>query len=415
MSNLSKLIKDLCPEGVEYKTLGEIGTFERGRRFVKADAVETGGIPCVHYGELYTHYGICANVHKSQIRSDIQTKLRYAEKNDVIIVGAGENNIDIGIAVAWLGNYKVAVHDACYIFKHQQDPQYISFLLRTNSYHQQIKKFVSEGKICSISAENLAKAILPFPPVPIQQEIVRILSRFTEIEVQLELELERELETRKLQYEYYRNKLLLSSPNRKGVKRTTLGEIMTISRGASPRPIHQYITDADKGIPWIKIGDVSPNTKYITQTKEYITMDGVAKSKFLKKGAFVLSNSMSFGRPYILKIDGCIHDGWISMINFEDSVIPDFLYHLLWSNETQKYWKQKASNGSIQNLNADIVRATPISIPSINEQERIVSILDRFETLTSDLQRLLKDEITARRQQYEYYREKLLTFKRKVA
>ena len=165
MSKLSKLIKELCPEGVEYRPLGEIGSFERGRRFVKADAVESDGIPCVHYGELYTHYGLWANVHKSQIRSDIQTKLRYAEKNDVIIVGAGENNIDIGIAVAWLGDYKVAVHDACYIFKHQQDPKYISYLLRTNTYHQQIKKFVSEGKICSISAENLAKAVLPFPPV----------------------------------------------------------------------------------------------------------------------------------------------------------------------------------------------------------------------------------------------------------
>ena len=95
MSKLSKLIKELCPEGVEYRPLGEIGSFERGRRFVKADAVESDGIPCVHYGELYTHYGLWANIHKSQIRSDIQTKLRYAEKNDVIIVGAGENNIDI--------------------------------------------------------------------------------------------------------------------------------------------------------------------------------------------------------------------------------------------------------------------------------------------------------------------------------
>lgn len=212
MSKLSKLIKELCPEGVEYRPLGEIGSFERGRRFVKADAVESDGIPCVHYGELYTHYGLWANIHKSQIRSDIQTKLRYAEKNDVIIVGAGENNIDIGIAVAWLGDYKVAVHDACYIFKHQQDPKYISYLLRTNSYHQQIKKFVSEGKICSISAENLAKAVLPFPPVPIQQEIVRILDRYTELEEQLESELKAELEARKLQYEYYRNQLLNFAP-----------------------------------------------------------------------------------------------------------------------------------------------------------------------------------------------------------
>lgn len=190
---------------------------------------------------------------------------------------------------------------------------------------------------------------------------------------------------------------------------------MTITRGASPRPIQMYLTDKSQGVSWIKIGDVSPNSKYITNTQEYITMEGVSKSRFLKKGAFILSNSMSFGRPYILKIDGCIHDGWISMTNFEEHLLPDFLYHLLWSEKIQKYWRQKASTGTIQNLNADIVRATPIPIPHIEEQKRIASILDRFEALTTDLQSGLPAEIEARRKQYEYYREKLLTFKRKSA
>lgn len=216
MSKLQNLIDELCPEGVEYKSLGEIGTFERGRRFVKADAVESGGIPCIHYGEIYTHYGICANETKSQINPEIKTKLRYAEKGDVIIVGAGENNIDIGIAVAWLGDYPIAVHDACYIFKHQQDPKYISYLLRSNNYHQQIKKYVSEGKICSISAENLSKAIMPLPPLAIQKEIVRVLDKFSILESELENKLKEELDFRKRQYEYYCNKLLTFSKLRGG-------------------------------------------------------------------------------------------------------------------------------------------------------------------------------------------------------
>ena len=92
MSKIDDMIKKLCPNGVEYKTLGEIGTFERGRRFVKADAVEIG-TPCIHYGELYTYYGISAIEVKSHINPNLKTKLRYAEQNDVIIVGAGENNI----------------------------------------------------------------------------------------------------------------------------------------------------------------------------------------------------------------------------------------------------------------------------------------------------------------------------------
>ena len=122
-----------------------------------------------------------------------------------------------------------------------------------------------------------------------------------------------------------------------GVEFKELGEVMNITRGASPRPINIFITNDEDGVPWIKIGDVNPQSKYITQTKEKITKEGAEKSRFLKKGDFVLSNSMSFGRPYILKIEGCIHDGWISMQKFENELIADFLYFLLSSDIAQKY------------------------------------------------------------------------------
>ena len=188
---------------------------------------------------------------------------------------------------------------------------------------------------------------------------------------------------------------------------------MTIVRGASPRPIQNYLTTADDGIPWIKIGDVDPSSKYIETTAEKITIEGSKKSRLLHAGDFVLSNSMSFGRPYILKIDGCIHDGWISMSGFEDKLDPDFLYHLLRSTPIQNTWRMKASSGTVSNLNADIVRETAIPIPPISEQKKIVGILDRFSALTTDLTSGLPAEIKARQQQYEYYRDKLLTFKRK--
>ena len=192
-----------------------------------------------------------------------------------------------------------------------------------------------------------------------------------------------------------------------------LGEIMNISRGASPRPIQRYITDDPNGINWIKIGDVSENAKYIKSTKERITKEGAQRSRLLHKGDFILSNSMSFGRPYILDIDGCIHDGWISMSGFTNLLLPDFLYHILKSRNVQKYWKQKASTGAVSNLNADIVRGTIIPIPSKKQQQDIVSILDRFESLVNDISTGLPAEIAARHQQYEYYRDQLLSFKRK--
>ena len=114
-----------------------------------------------------------------------------------------------------------------------------------------------------------------------------------------------------------------------GVEYRKFGEIATIVRGASPRPISMFITDDENGVNWIKIGDVSPGSKYIISTKEKITQDGATKSRFVKPGDFVLSNSMSFGRPYILKIEGCIHDGWLSISDFESTYLSDFLYYLI--------------------------------------------------------------------------------------
>ena len=110
---------------------------------------------------------------------------------------------------------------------------------------------------------------------------------------------------------------------------TRFGEKVKIYRGGSPRPIQYYLTGASYGINWIKIGDVRGNDKYISSTQEKIIPEGVSKSREVHVGDFILSNSMSFGRPYILNIDGCIHDGWLSISEFNDYFIPDYLYHLL--------------------------------------------------------------------------------------
>ena len=191
------------------------------------------------------------------------------------------------------------------------------------------------------------------------------------------------------------------------IKLVSVGDICNVSRGASPRPIKKYLTQSGEGVPWIKIGDVSPFDKYIKKTNERITQEGAKKSRFLHKGDLILSNSMSFGRPYILEIDGCIHDGWISLSGFENYVLRDFLYEVLNTKSVQNYWTMKANNGgAMSNLNSDIVKSTIIKIPSIKVQEDIVKILDSFTNLISSL----KEEIALRQKQYEYYREKLLTF-----
>ncbi|MDO5319709.1 MAG: restriction endonuclease subunit S [bacterium] len=182
----------------------DIGVLTRGKRFVHADAVESG-VPCVHYGEIYTRYGVFADVAQSNIRRELGSKMRYAHKNDVIIVGAGENSDDIGIGVSWEGDCDVAVHDACYTLVHAQNPRYVSYFLRSKIYHSQIKRFVSEGKICSISAEGVGRALIP---IPIRSEQDAVAKSFDDFELLCREVLPSEIALRKQQYEYYRDRLL---------------------------------------------------------------------------------------------------------------------------------------------------------------------------------------------------------------
>ena len=123
-----------------------------------------------------------------------------------------------------------------------------------------------------------------------------------------------------------------------------------------------------------------------------------------------MSNSMSFGRPYILNIDGAIHDGWASISDFEDNLNSDFLYHYLSSNLVQNYWISRINSGSVSNLNSDIIKSLKLPILPLEEQERIVSILDKFDALTSSITEGLPREIELRQKQYEYYRNMLLSF-----
>lgn len=199
---------DKDDKNVKWMKLGEVGSFIRGKRFVRTDIVENG-IPCIHYGDMYTYYGLKATKTKGMLRKDLAAKMRFAKKNDVVIVAAGENKDDIGVGLAWLGEEPVAVHDACFIFKSKMYPQYVAHFLRTDYYHKQIKKYVSEAKICSISAKGLAKTIIPIPSYEQQKHISSILDKFEALVNDLTTGLPAEISAVQEQYEYYRNKLLI--------------------------------------------------------------------------------------------------------------------------------------------------------------------------------------------------------------
>lgn len=192
---------------VEWKKMSEVGTFIRGKRFVRTNIVEEG-IPCIHYGDIYTYYGLTATKAKTYLKPEKAEKMKFASKNDVVIVGAGENNMDIGVGVAWLSDEKVAIHDACYIFKSKMNPRFVSHYLRGSNYHLQIKKYVCEGKICSISSKSIGRSLIPVPSLQEQERIATILDRFESLTTSLQSGLPAEIVARRQQYEHYRDKLL---------------------------------------------------------------------------------------------------------------------------------------------------------------------------------------------------------------
>lgn len=401
-------------EEVEWKTLGEVGTFVRGTSFQKKHFVEKG-VGCIHYGEIYTRYGLFAKKTISYLNEEIANKARKASYGDLIIATTSENDDDVCKSVAWLGSESIVVsNDACY-YHHTLNPKYVAYFFRTDEFQRQKRTYITGTKVKRVNANDLAKITLPIPPLRVQARIVEILDKFTQLEAQLEAELQAELEARRKQYAYYRDQLLNFSqypPLNVNIEWRTLGEVCLVQRGASPRPIANYLTNSPNGVPWIKIGDTKVGSKYIESTQERITIEGAQRSRQLSAGDFILSNSMSYGRPYILKIDGAIHDGWASLSEISSSILSDYLFYFLSSSKVQMYWDGKINSGSVSNLNADIIKALPIPIPPLSEQRRIVDILDRFDTLTNSISEGLPKEIDLRRKQYAYYRDALLSFPR---
>lgn len=203
---------------VEWKPLGEIGEFIRGKRFTKADFVEDG-IPVIHYGEIYTRYGAFAGQAFSQVREDLANSLRYAISGDVVIAGVGETVEDVGKAVAWIGTERVAIHDDSYAFRHPMNPKFVSYVMQTAAFIDEKAKHVSRGKVNRLLINGLQKVKIPVPfpddadkSFAEQARIVAILDKFDALTNSIRVGLQREIELRQKKYEYYRN-LLLSFPN----------------------------------------------------------------------------------------------------------------------------------------------------------------------------------------------------------
>ena len=190
----------------------------------------------------------------------------------------------------------------------------------------------------------------------------------------------------------FNERVKLSCPVGWGVCR--IKDVAFVQRGGSPRPIEQFLTNANDGLNWIKIGDTTKGYKYIDNVGQKIIKEGLSKTRFVKSGTLLLTNSMSFGEPYILRVDGCIHDGWVAL-TCNEQVDKEFLYYFLCSDFCKTQFRLSVAGSIVQNLNVDKIGSTYVLMPSIDEQQDIVKYLDRktedMNALISEKQSLIED------------------------
>ncbi|WP_235361331.1 MULTISPECIES: restriction endonuclease subunit S [Schaalia] len=203
MNRIERMVAEMCPDGVEYRPLGEVGVFIRGNGIQKSDFVDEG-VAAVHYGQIHTRFGISTDHAVSKVPAEMARRLRHVEYGDLLIATTSEDDDAVGKATAWLGLDDCVIGGDAYIYRHSLDPKYVSHFFASMEFQTRKKKYLTGTKVRRISDASLSRILIPVPPIEIQREVVGILDSFTK----LEAELEAELEARRVQYAFYRDRLL---------------------------------------------------------------------------------------------------------------------------------------------------------------------------------------------------------------
>lgn len=258
-------------------------------------------------------------------------------------------------------------------------PEFIPFFLMSEKFWERAIE-ISVGSLSpTINWKSLAKQEFLLPPKDQQAQLAELLWAMDEV-----IEREREM-LDKIELTYKVKSKTLFNNLKSSLDYKKLGDICVIERGGSPRPIDDYITSDVDGLNWIKIGDVAIESKYITHTKQKIKPSGLKKTRQVYKGDLLLSNSMSFGRPYILEIDGCIHDGWLVIHDKNNKFDKDFLYYYLSSESVFRQFETFAAGGVVSNLNKEIVKKLKVYLPSKDIQIQIKETLSFLESSSNNI------------------------------
>ena len=413
MSRLAELIEELCPDGVEYRPLGEIADLQRGGGMPKKLFVDKG-IPAIHYGHIFTKYGIQTKCAAAYLAPEDADKLTRVYPGDLVVANTSENLEDVGKGVVWLGDVEgVTGGHATVVRSLAVDTVFLSYYLRTEDFALKKRKYAQGTKVIELSAAYLSKIDIPVPPLEVQREIVRILDQFTT----LEAELEAELEARRTQYEHYRNHLLSydSLAARGPVEMVKLGDIASIQRG------RRFTLDqlGGAGCPAIHYGQIY--THYgvsTTSVLSYIEESFSSSLRFALQGDVIVAavgetvEDVGIGVAWLGADAVAYHDDSFALHHEQD---PRYLSYWLRSDEYHRQKRSFVSQGKVKRLSAKGLAAVKLPLPGLSEQRRIADLLDRFDALVNDISSGLPAEIAARRAQYEHYRDRLLSFPEKKA
>ena len=402
MSKLEKLIQQYCPDGVEWKTLYSITKQFSGMTGVSNKWAEEGNCVFIDYNNVYNHTSVDTTALKNAtVKSLKQNTLR---KGDILFTSASETPDECALSSVIEKDLPDGVFLDDHLFGLRLldeyssviSPSYLKYAFRSEQFRFQIRKVVRGATRHYVSKVDFMKLEIPVPPLPVQEEIVRVLDAFTELQA--------ELQKRKQQYNFYRDNLL-SFEGRTNVQ-------------------------------WMKLGDVAYYVKNRITSSSITTSNYVSVENLLqdKQGKTIASNvpagclihyepgDVLIGniRPYLKKIwlangDGGTNGDVLTIRADRNFLSPEFLYQCLASDDFFQYDMNHAKGAKMPRGSKEDVMNYKIPITSLSEQQKIVSILDRFDTLTNDLTSGLPAEMEKRRQQYEFYRDKLLTFKRKEA
>lgn len=416
---LNKLLKG---QNVEWLRIAEVGELVRGNGLQKSDFTESG-VPAIHYGQIYTFYGNSTTETKSFVSPELAEKLRKVNKGDVVITNTSENLEDVGKALLYLGEKQAVTGGHATIFRPGEKilGKYFVYFTQSDFFASEKRKYAKGTKVIDVSATDMAKILIAIPPLDVQAEIVRILDAFTAVTA----ELTAELNMREKQYQYYRNKLL--SFSEAGIETDSNRQQQTALCEGLANNVKQ-----NHQIIWKSLGEVAEYSKSRISfdklnEKNYIGVDNLLQNRMGKTNSSYLptsgnltayfENDILIGniRPYLKKIWQANQiggtNGDVLVIHLKDkNILPRYLYQILADDKFFDFNMQNAKGAKMPRGNKEAILKYSFPVPPLDEQKRIVNILDKFEALTHSITEGLPKEITLREQQYEYYREQLIDF-----